>query len=115
MPYEIYKVLHITGLVLIFLGLGGILLQPREGGHTPKLASILHGAGLLVMLVPGFGMMAKHELGMPKWLLAKIGIWLVLGGLPALYKRKILPAGLAWLVAAALGAGAAYLALMKPF
>ena len=104
---------------LLFLGLGGSVLGARtDEGRAPKLATILHGVGLLVMLVGGFGMLAR--LGIvnwpwPGWALGKMGVWLAIGALPVLVRRKVLPRGVAWLVAAALAATAAWLALYKPF
>ncbi len=118
MPYETYKLLHVVGLLLLFLGVGGLLLGAGSGGdRAPRSSAILHAAGLLVMLVAGFGMMAR--LGVqwpwPGWLIAKLGVWLTIGALPVLVRREILPRGLAWPVAGALGALAAWLAINKPF
>jgi len=118
MPYETYKLLHVVGLLLLFLGMGGLLFGARsEHEPAPKATARLHGVGLLVMLVAGFGMMAR--LGVqwpwPGWLIAKLGVWLTIGALPVLVRREILPCGLAWPVAGALGALAAWLAINKPF
>ena len=60
MPYETYKLLHVVGLLLLFLGMGGQLLRSgSEPERAPKSTAILHGVGLLAMLVGGFGMMAR--------------------------------------------------------
>ncbi len=118
MPYETYKLLHVVGLLLLFLGMGGLLLGARsEPNRPPKSTTILHGLGLVVMLVAGFGMMARLaiEWPWPGWLFAKLGVWLAIGALPGLVRRKIIPLALAWLVAAALGGLAAWLAISKPF
>ena len=118
MPYEIYKLLHVVGLLLLFLGMGGQLFGAHsERGLVPKGPAILHGVGLLVMLVAGFGMMARLGIAWPwpSWLIAKLGVWLSIGVLPVLVRRQILPLGQAWLVAAGLGGLAAWLAISKPF
>ena len=47
MSLEFYKLLHISGLILLFVGLGGSLIS-EEAEKPPKLAAILHGVGLLV-------------------------------------------------------------------
>ena len=118
MPYETYKLLHVVGLLLLFLGMGGQLLGAGSvRGHAPKRTAILHGVGLLAMLVGGFGMMAR--LGVqwpwPGWLITKLGVWLTIGALPVGVRRQLIPHSLAWLVAAVLGGLAAWLAISKPF
>ena len=117
MPYETYKLLHVVGLLLLFLGMGGQLLGARSEPRAPKVTAILHGAGLFVMLVAGFGMMARLGIQWPwpGWLIAKLGVWLTIGALPVLARRQILPLGPAWLVASGLGGLAAWLAISKPF
>jgi hypothetical protein len=118
MPYEIYKLLHVFGLMLLFLGIGGLLLLARpEAERPPRRTAILHGVGLLVMLIAGFGMMARLGIQWPwpGWLLAKLGVWLTIGALPALVRLQVLPRGTAWPVAAGLGGIAAWLAIGKPF
>ena len=118
MPYEIYKLMHVVGLLLLFLGMGGQLLGAgSERGHAPKGTAILHAVGLLAMLVGGFGMMAR--LGVqwpwPGWLITKLGVWLTIGALPVVVRRQLIPHSLAWLVAVVLGGFAAWLAISKPF
>ena len=118
MPYETYKVLHVVGLLLLFLGMGGLLLGAGSGRDpAPRSTAILHGVGLLVMLVAGFGMMARLGVNWPwpGWLIAKLGVWLTIGALPVLVRRDMLPLGLAWSAVAALGGLAAWLAISKPF
>ncbi|NRA97876.1 MAG: hypothetical protein HRU14_16895 [Planctomycetes bacterium] len=118
MPYETYKLLHVVGLLLLFLGMGGQLLgADSERGRAPRGTAILHAVGLLVMLVGGFGMMARLGIQWPwpGWLIAKRGVWLTIGALPVVVRRQLIPHGLAWLVAVVLGGLAAWLAISKPF
>ena len=118
MPCEIYKVLHVIGLLLLFLGMGGQLFSAdSERGRSPKITTILHGVGLLAMLVGGFGMMARLGIQWPwpGWLIAKLGVWLLIGAFPVAVRRQLVPYGAAWLMAAVLGAVAAWLAIIKPF
>jgi len=109
MPYETYKLLHLVGLVTLFLGLGGIL------AHGGKSFSLLHGVGLVLLLVAGFGMQAKGNLGFPGWMIAKIGIWVVIAVIPVFVKRKALPLTVAALAVIALAGTSAWLAIAKPF
>ncbi len=81
-----------------------------------KSATILHGISLLLILVSGFGMMAKlgYEY-LQGWVLIKILVWLLLGGLLALANKHTLkpPALMGILLLA--GAISALLGVMKPF
>lgn len=117
MSLETYKIIHITGLALLFLGLGGMLLTPAD--KRPKLGYVLHGLGLLALLVAGFGLMARMGImgpgNWPVWLWCKMCVWLLMALLPMLVKKAIVPPFLGWLVAAAAGGAAAWLALLKPW
>jgi hypothetical protein len=94
MPYEIYKILHLVGLVLVFSGLVGLMTIKMSGGQlegkSKSFVFITHGVGILLMLVSGFGLLAKLGLArdMPNWIYFKILIWLFFGGAIALVKRK---------------------------
>lgn len=114
-----YKVLHILGLMLVFSSLGGLLFHSLGGGGTKhrghKLAGASHGIGLVLVLVSGFGMLAKLKAGFPLWVIAKLVIWLIFGGVIALIRRMPGQATALWLALPLLGAAAGYLALFKPF
>jgi hypothetical protein len=79
--------------------------------------AITHGIGMVLVLVGGFGMLAR--LGIfwpwPGWIVGKIIIWLVFGVLIAVIGRVPALAKPLWWITIALGAIAAYLALNKPF
>ena len=53
MSLEIYKVLHIIGLVLLAMSTGGSACTPKDAKPT-KMVPILHGVGLLVLDGAGF-------------------------------------------------------------
>ncbi len=109
MSYDFYRVLHLVGLAAVFLGLGGIL----AGGR--KTFSMLHGIGLLILIVSGFGMQAKGSLEFQGWLISMIAVWVVLGVVPVAIKKKVLPAPVAAIVALALVGAAAWLGIKRPF
>ncbi len=122
MSFEIYKVIHITGLLFLFTAFGGILLHVMAGGKRDyplrKLTAALHGTGLLLLLIAGFGMVARmktFETGPSGWVFGKLAIWAVLGGLPALIYRQPQKAKAHWGLVLILGVLAAYLAIFKPF
>lgn len=119
MSYEFYKVLHILGLSLVVLSLGGIILHVINGGSKEsngfrKGAMMTHGIGLLLLLVAGFGMLAKQGIhSIPGWVAGKLVIWLLLGGLVAVaYKKQALARKL-WLVVPVLVFVATTLAIYK--
>jgi|SRR5688572_3574274 hypothetical protein len=112
MSVEIYRVLHVLGVLMLFLGLGGIFAQ--EPGKAAKAFLALHGLGLLVMLVAGIGSAHKGGLGWPGWMFAKMACWVVIAALPVLVRRGVVPRALGILLALALGAAAIWLAQAKP-
>lgn len=111
MTLQTYHFIHLIGLIFIFIGFGGLLSQ--DGARK---AMMWHGIGLVISLVSGFGMLAKMGImgSMPVWVWIKIAIWLVLGFLPVLAKRRVLPAKMVVLIAAIVGACLAYLGYFKP-
>lgn len=120
--YTAYKVLHVFGVVLTFTILGGLALHAANGGSkesntSRKLTGVLHGAGLLLILVSGFGVLARLGLtgGFPGWVWAKLALWLVIGGSAALFGRSpALSRQLLWILPLLAGIGA-WLAIYKPF
>lgn len=116
MTPELYKLIHVVGVLFLFAGLGGVLATSgKEGGKPSGLYMAMHGIGLLAMLVAGIGFVHKSGLAWQNWLSAKAGAWLLLAALPFLIRRGIVPRPLGLLLALALGAGAVYLAQVKPF
>lgn len=117
LDYNAYKIVHFIGLVLLFQGLGAIMLSRGQDGRAPRSATVLHGLGLLIMLIGGFGMLARLqivEFPWPLWVFGKFGVWLLLGALPVLAKRGVVKGVAGVLLAAALAGLSAGLALYKP-
>ncbi len=114
----LYKVLHITGVLLAFATLGGATLRALAG--TPddapgrKLAGITHGVALLLILISGFGLIAKLGYGFPLWVWLKLGIWVVIGAAVAFIRRMPARAVAFWWALPLLGAMAACVAIYKP-
>lgn len=119
MSYEFYKILHILGLSLVVLSLGGMIHHVINGGSKAsnsfrKGAMITHGSGLLLLAVAGFGMMAKMGIySPPGWVIGKIVIWLALGGFVAVVYKKAELAKTFWMVVPVLVVIAAFLAIYK--
>ncbi|MGZ3743635.1 MAG: hypothetical protein ACXWRE_15570 [Pseudobdellovibrionaceae bacterium] len=121
MSYEFYKILHLLGLMLLFFGLSGALTLKMAGaaftGSVKTMAFLTHGIGLFLLLVGGFGLLAKLGFmgNIPAWALAKLAIWVLFGGCISLAKRK---GQIGWplmILFVALGTTAAWLAIAKPF
>lgn len=114
MDPQIYKVLHLVGVMLVFFGIGAVVLG--VGAAKRKVAMMSSGIGLLLLLVAGFGMIPKLGYKMTEgWVIVKMVIWVVMAVLPVLVKKGKLTGVVGWVVAILLGAAAAYLAVMKPF
>jgi hypothetical protein len=116
-----YRVIHILSMMLMFTALGGLLFASRAGaqtGESRKLAGMTHGIALILILVSGFGALAKLGLSnpaiWPTWLWLKVLIWLVFGGIIVLIRRAPRFATILWWALPLLGGLAAYLALYKP-
>ena len=120
--YAAYKLMHILGLLFTFTGLAGVVFafaitatpQPK----MRKLAFITHGLGLLLILVSGFGMLARMGLvnGLPPWIHAKLTLWVLAGAVVALAKRKSAKLAVSvYAITIVIGFTAAYIAIYKPF
>ena len=124
MTYEIYKIIHIFGLILLFIALGGMMLHVMNGGTKASngsrlFTSITHGVAMFIVLLGGFGLMARkgipHMGPYPVWLYVKVSVWLLFGFLPVIIWRKPSFGRVLWLTVPILAAVAAYFAILKPF
>ena len=119
MSYEFYKVLHLLGLSLVVLSLGGVVHHVLNGGTKQsdafrKGTMITHGIGLLLLVVAGFGMLAKLGIFTPPgWVIGKIAIWLALGAFVAIAYKKAALAKKFWVAVPVLVTIAAVLAIYK--
>lgn len=118
---NVYKLLHLLGVMMVFIALGGVAIHAatgasRQSNPNRRALGVLHGVGLLLLLVAGFGMLPRLGASMTGgWLWTKVVIWLLLGGATVLpYKGRSLASAMLGLVPL-LGLLAAYLAIYKPF
>lgn len=116
MSYQFYKLLHILGIMLLFFGFGGVLIPHLSGhnltGKAKMMAFVTHGIGMLLLLVAGFGLLAKLGLdSIPGWVIIKIVVWFFLGIGIALARRK--PSFVSFLILLALAMIAPYVAIFK--
>lgn len=122
-PFSFYKVVHLLGVVTLFTALGGTVLHALNGGtrHSNAgrgLVGALHGISLLLILIGGFGMMARlgiAQSGFPGWIYAKLGIWVALPFLGMLGARKPEYSRITMILMPIVGGLAAWIAIYKPF
>lgn len=89
-----YKVVHLLGIFLTLGGIGGIwalvAASTEEARRTARrLLLATHGVALLLVLVGGFGMIARLGItgSWPLWIWIKLTVWLLLAALPTLLRR----------------------------
>lgn len=116
---QVYKVIHLSGVLLVFLSLGGLIIRSLAGSDDKGLklmGVITHGIGMFLSLLGGFGFMARagFEYGQG-WVIVKIVIWVILGGVIAIINRKPEACKALWFVILVLGITAAFMAGVKPF
>lgn len=121
--YLLFKLVHLTGIMLFFSGLSGMLFlfyenstSSKSKAHTLALTSRM--LGLTFILVGGLGMLYSLGLmneGFPKWALAKLGVFFLFGPVVGMLRRKPKKAPTLFAIFILLGMTAAFLGLYKPF
>jgi hypothetical protein len=119
MGYLTYKLLHLLGAFLTLAALGAIVSRvgaPGGRSAADRMAVVLHGFGLLILLVAGFGLLARVGISWPwpAWIWLKLGVWALLGGAVVAVRRARLSRHVALVALPLLAALAAYLAIYKP-
>lgn len=123
LPYGFYKVLHVLGIALTLVALGGMTVHALNGGLkgenvARRLLIGMHGTGVLFILVGGFGLLARigfaHGSGFPFWLWVKIGLWTLFAVIAAIPYRKPESGRALLLALPVLAMAAAAMAVYKP-
>jgi hypothetical protein len=116
MTTSLYLFLHVVGLIVLFAGFGSLA---SEDERTRKTGGMLHGIGLLIILIAAFGFIARaRKEGVmisygSVYVIVKGLIWLVLGFLPVLAKRRVMSRKAVLFLAIALGICAAYIGELR--
>jgi uncharacterized membrane protein SirB2 len=119
--YHLYKLIHLVGVLTVFLSVGGLILYAVDGSERKhpwrKRLFISHGIGIFLALLGGFGLLATIGIvwPWPGWVASKLTIWVIFAALPAVTIRTPSWAKSLWWMALLLGAGAVYLVVQKPF
>ena len=121
--YQTYKLIHLIAIFALFTAAGGAAVHAANRGYKQDNAArgavaALHGLALLLVLVGGFGMLARlgmeHNWLFPGWVWGKLVIWVLFGFAITLpYRKPAMAKGLLFLLPL-LGAVAAFFALYKP-
>ena len=93
------RIIHITGIVMTFIGLTGILALKMAGGAPLSKRMIFHfshGIGLLVIIGTGFAMAGKLGVTGEPWVAGKFVIWALAAGSMMLANRFSRFAGRWW-------------------
>lgn len=123
LSHQFYNVVHVVGIVLLVAALGGMTVHAMEGGtratsRARRVVLSMHGAGLLLVLLGGFGMLARlghlHGTAFPGWVWVKLAVWVAFGALAAVPYRRPELARPVLLALPVLGGLAAYMAIYKP-
>jgi len=120
-PFQVYKLVHLVGVLMLFLSVGGLILYTIHGSDRKhpwrKVLLATHGIGIILALVGGFGLLARIGIfwPWPGWVAIKVGIWVIFAALPAIVVRIPSWTKTLWWTVVVLGGLAAYLAGQKPF
>lgn len=121
MPYLFYRAIHFLGIfglvVVLAVALGRAPLTAQDPWRR-RLAR-LHGGALFLVLLGGFGMLARlgvdHGAIFPGWVWVKLAIWTTLGALLLAAGRSALWSVRGLVLIPLLAALAGLVAYAKPF
>jgi hypothetical protein len=124
--YVTYKIIHYVGIFTMVSALAAYLAQTASSGSPlvrepwAKRLVIAHGVGLFLILLGGFGMLARlditHQLGgLPGWIWAKLTLWTVLGAAVIAARRRPEWSGALLVLTPVLAFAAGTVALLRPF
>ena len=102
-PATIYRVVHFLGLFLLFGGLGALCALFAAGkpptGQLYKLIYRTFGVGMFLVLLGGFGLLARlltADGDWALWIWVKLAIWIALGLMPLVARSS--PSRARWLL-----------------
>lgn len=117
-PYEFYKVIHFLGIFLTLFVYGAFAFQMLQQGQSEfprrKWLMIGHGVGLFFVLLGGFGLLARLQVGFPLWIWIKLTIWVLLGALLTPMRRRPQWNTWLWALVLILAVTAGAVATIKP-
>ncbi len=119
MDPHFYKVLHLSGIFLLFLSLGAFIMKEIAAPDDKRFQRFIfmnHGIALIIILVAGFGKLAANMSQMASgWVLVKMLVWLVMATVVMLIHKVPKLRLPMFYVVWGFGILAAYMAVFKPF
>ncbi|TDI76655.1 MAG: hypothetical protein E2O84_02135 [Bacteroidetes bacterium] len=125
MPHSIYLIIHVIGLALTVQAVGMAVVsasratEPDAGeASNRKMIAMFHGIGLFLLLLGGFGTLARLGITFPwwpAWLWVKLIVWITFGASTVMIRKRPETARLWMFLAVVLVAISATMAIMKPF
>ena len=112
MDQRIYSVLHVVSLLVLTAYTFRAFAAPTPESRRGNL--MITGIASLVAVVAGFGLLAKLQLAMGGWVIAKLVCWLLLSGLAGMAHKQG-KAGVLPMVALLLVTFAVYCVYFRPF
>lgn len=115
-PYEIYKVIHIAGVFFLLFSLSTYLvITNTDTVKFKRIASVMHGISMFIVLIGGFGLLARlgiiHGIDWPAWVWIKLIIWVTMGAMIYIIKRVKTSSQILWFIIPILAVVAAYVAV----
>jgi len=107
-----YLLIHLSA---IFVLLGYTFYAFAAPAETKRRVMMVTGIAALVILVTGFGMLAREHLGFPGWAIVKFVCWLGLAAMGSFAYRRRAQANAFMLLTFALAIVAAAMVLYRPF
>ena len=120
MSAQFYLVLHLIGVIVLFYALGGLALHVLNGGTrdfgSRRFIMIVHGIAMMLVLIPGFGLLAKTGVAWPwpMWVWGKLVAWFILGAITRVILKKTDWAKAIYWVVLLIGAWAILMVELKP-
>ena len=123
--YTTYKMIHFVGIFTVVAALAAFLGQtassdaPLARAPWSKRLAVAHGVGLFLILLGGFGMLARLDIthqvgGLPGWIWVKLALWTALGAGVTVARRRPEWSGPLLVLAPLLAFLAGAVALTKP-
>ena len=117
MSLQVFKIVHIVAVLLLFYAFGALAVQSTgdRKADRPKnrLYMALHGFALLVILITGLAQVHLLKIGFPTWVKIKFDVWLLLGGAIILVARKPQWRSWIWILLLALASVAVAAAVIR--
>ncbi|MFA6960175.1 MAG: DUF1516 family protein [Opitutaceae bacterium] len=112
MSPTVYHIIHLVSLFVLFGYTFYAFAAPAE---TRKKVLMITGIASLLVLVSGFGLLHKLQLGFPAWAIVKMVCWLGLSAFAGLGYRRRGATGIFAVVSIVLALVAVVMVYARPF